>query len=203
MGQQHSQLGHKNGSFYQVGLGNKFLQRARLIFGILLLLFILLSGSTIYAGITTGEWDKLVVKPLQNFANDFASGLSVALELDEEVNELFIATSSANIKVEINVDNITPTVVPKKSNSVNRQYSPPVKVEVVYPSPSYSGKSYEEWKKETDEWWANAQEESRRKSEESRKAVEAFGAQSDQNYQDAVNRGATGMQEFKDKYGIQ
>lgn len=55
---------------YKIGLGTKFLRRAKLIFGFLLFLFIIFTVAGIYQGVVTGEVGRVFLKPFREFADD-------------------------------------------------------------------------------------------------------------------------------------
>ncbi len=52
---------------YHIGLGKGFLVRARLIFILSLLILIAALGTVGYVGAKTGEFDRVIFAPLQNF----------------------------------------------------------------------------------------------------------------------------------------
>lgn len=55
---------------FKLGLGSKTLSRARLVLGSLLLLFMLFTIAGIHQGVTSGDFDKVFLKPFREFAAD-------------------------------------------------------------------------------------------------------------------------------------
>lgn len=58
-------------SYYTIGLGTKFLGRARLIFSLSVILLLISGSTTVLAGIKTGELNKAFVEPIKEFLSSF------------------------------------------------------------------------------------------------------------------------------------
>ncbi len=56
---------------YKIGLGPKVLARARLILGSLLTLVVIFTVAGIYYEVQSGEFDKILVKPVKQFVSDW------------------------------------------------------------------------------------------------------------------------------------
>lgn len=56
---------------YKIGLGPKILSRARLILGSLLLTLTIITIAGIHQGVTSGDFDRSLLKPFREFAADF------------------------------------------------------------------------------------------------------------------------------------
>lgn len=191
-------------NYYKIGLPSSVRFRSQIIFGILLLLFLSFSASGVYAGIKTGRLEKALVEPVVAFVKSLESTTDT---LDTELTDFetypsFNATSSSSVNIEINSQEDS------YQTPSNRTYSTP------YAYPTIAYKSYEELNKEQDEWWARVQEENRRLSEESKRSLEQFRADSQSKLENFKKEGQQGMEqfqlesqqkmeEFKQKYGIQ
>lgn len=55
---------------YKIGLGPKILSRARLILGSLLLTLTIITIAGIHQGVTSGDFDRVLLKPFREFAAD-------------------------------------------------------------------------------------------------------------------------------------
>ncbi len=55
---------------YKIGLGPKILSRARLILGSLLLLLTVVTIAGVHQGVTSGDFDRVLLKPFREFATD-------------------------------------------------------------------------------------------------------------------------------------
>lgn len=66
-----SESPYKRESAMQIGLGPKILSRARLILGSLLLLLTVVTIAGVHQGVTSGDFDKVLLKPFREFAADF------------------------------------------------------------------------------------------------------------------------------------
>ncbi|MBI2337851.1 hypothetical protein HYU95_01595 [Candidatus Daviesbacteria bacterium] len=60
---------------YQIGLGPKILSRARLVFGLLLIVLAIFTVAGIYQGSVSGEFDKVLVQPFRQFSADLGKAL--------------------------------------------------------------------------------------------------------------------------------
>lgn len=56
---------------YKIGLGPKILNRAKLILGSLLFIFTIVTIAAVYQGVTSGDFDRVLLKPFREFASDF------------------------------------------------------------------------------------------------------------------------------------
>lgn len=188
----------KRKSYYKVGLGSKTLNRARIIFGIAVLLTVLIIGSAVYAETQTGQVRKLVTQPLKNLAQAVGEALKDAETTPQRNIPTwnFVATSSSQINIETNTsENGAP-----KTNSSNVRYQ--YKYISPTPFPTYAGKSWEETKKEQDEWWARVHEENRQKSLDSQKSLEQFRLDSQKKMEEFKLESQLKMEEFKKQYNI-
>lgn len=180
---------------YKIGLGPKILSRARLILGSLLLLLTVVTIAGVHQGVTSGDFDRVLLKPFREFGNAFEKAINP--------EPTPIATSSATLQ--------SPTPIPT-SQTTKPVYAPPQTKQSI-PAP-YPYKTYEQIKKEQDDWWTKVQEENRRLSEQSKKELEQFRQQSQQNLKEFEQQGQIGleqfrleseqkMEEFRQKYGIE
>lgn len=188
-------------NYYQIGLGSQFLARSRFVFLVLIALTLLSSILVVVVGVRNGEWRKRVVDPVNNIVS--------ALEELSKPSDPSLYSIGPLPTVALT----SPT--PAVSRQVQQKAAQPQKTvienKVVYPTITYNsdinnstgGSRSDQWKKEQDAWWAEVQEENRQKAEQNNREYERFKADSEKSYQDAVNRGATSMQQFKDQYGIQ
>lgn len=64
-----------NESPYKIGLGPKILSRARLILGSLLVVFTVFSVAGVHQGVTSGDFERILLKPFREFAADFEKAL--------------------------------------------------------------------------------------------------------------------------------
>lgn len=55
---------------FKVGLGNKVLSRARIIFSVLLTLFLIFTLAAVHTGVQSGDFDKIFIAPFRQFSND-------------------------------------------------------------------------------------------------------------------------------------
>ena len=184
--------------YYKIGLPSSIHFRSQIIFGLLLVLFLSFSVSGVYAGVKTGRLEEAIVKPLKNFIEEILKQDYAKPQTEEHPS--FNATSSSNVNIENN----------SRQNSSNRSYSIP---STPYAYPTIQYKSYEEIKKEQDEWWVGVQEQNKKLSEESRKSLEEFRADSQRKLESFKKEGQQGfeqfqqeserkMEEFKQKYGL-
>lgn len=188
-------------NYYKIGLPSSIRFRAQIIFGLLLILFLSFSVSGVYAGVKTGRFEKVLVEPVASFIESLGSQAD-NLSTGREEYSSFNASSSSEVNIDINSqdsDNRIPS---------DRQYNTP------YAYPSIKYKSYEEIKKEQDEWWAQVQEQNKQLSEQSRRDIEQFRIDSQIKLNEFKKEGQQGleqfqkesqqkMEEFKQKYGIQ
>lgn len=58
-------------SYHTIGLGTKFLGRARIVFALLVILLFLSGGTTVWTGIKTGEFNRTFVEPAKSFLASF------------------------------------------------------------------------------------------------------------------------------------
>lgn len=56
---------------YKIGLGPKILSRARFILGSLLLTLTIITIAGVHQGVTSGDFDRVLLKPFREFAADF------------------------------------------------------------------------------------------------------------------------------------
>ncbi len=56
---------------YKIGLGPKILSKARLILGSLLLLLTVVVIAGVHQGVTSGDFDRVLLKPFREFGSDF------------------------------------------------------------------------------------------------------------------------------------
>lgn len=186
---------------YKIGLPSRIRFRSEIIFIILIIGFLSFFISGVYAGVKSGRLNEAIVEPLKNFVVELQTEEEYAKPFIEEYPS-FNATSSSSVNVEINSQEgiyQTPS---------DRIYSTP------YTYPTIKYKSYEEIKKEQDDWWAKVQEQNRRLSEESKRSLEQFRLDSQRKLENFKKEGQQGLdqfqqeseqrlQEFKQKYGIQ
>lgn len=102
-------------SRYKIGLGPKFLARARLVLGLLLSITVILTTAGIYQGIQSGEFEKVFVKPFKQFAAD----LQKAMEATPAPSPLATptATSSSNSSSTSTTKVIINQIVPQAPKS--------------------------------------------------------------------------------------
>jgi hypothetical protein len=189
----------------QVTLDPKVLSRARIIFSIVLLALFLTFGSSVYAGIKSGN----VQKATTGFINNLTQGIIDAFKeppapYSTTTINTYIATSSSSLKINIQ-DNISPQ--PKSTPTPAVKYYPPYQVKTPAVDTNNSTQTQ-------DEWWKKVQEQNDQWAKESQERLNQFKSSSDQNYQNFVNQGNAGFEEFREqneqqqaefkaKYGVQ
>lgn len=176
---------------YKIGLGPKILSRARFILGSLLLILTIVTIAGAHQAIASGDFDRILLKPFREFAADFEKAINS--------EPIPTATSSETLQ--------SPTPGPTAKPA--KQYVP----SQINQQPTYSPyKTYEQIKKEQDEWWTRVQQQNRQFSEQSQKELEQFRQQSQQNLKQFEQQGQAGleqfrqeserkMEEFRQKYG--
>ncbi|MDO8583495.1 MAG: hypothetical protein Q7R51_03110 [bacterium] len=187
-----------NNNFYKIGLPSNVRIRSQIIFGVLLFLFLSLSVSSVYAGVKTGRFRKVLIEPLSALVKSLEA--RVNSPSTEVQYPSFNATSSSNVDSEVNSQ-------AGNYQAPNNSYAAPY----VYPTIVY--KSYDEIKKEQDAWWAQAQEQTQKLSEDSKNSLEQFRLDSQKKMDEFKKEGQQGMEqfqleseqkmeEFKQKYGF-
>lgn len=141
----------KKSSYYQVGLGDKFLFRAKIIFSIVLVITLGLSGSAIYAGISNGQIEKNIIKPIKSFWEESTKvyptpSLTPIENLKIKDTD---SNSSSNSKSTIEINTNTNNNLPQSNTSTtNRTYTIPTST----PRPTLPPqKSWEDTVREMDE----------------------------------------------------
>lgn len=181
---------------YKIGLGPKILSRARLILGSLLLLLTVVIIAGVHQGVTSGAFDRILLKPFREFADDLNKALKTTAPP---------VSTSSGIPTTVSTPASKPVKTNKPAYTIPQTKSTPT---------PYLYKTYDQIKKEQDEWWARVQEENRRLSEQSKKELEQFRQQNQQNLKQFEQEGQTGleqfrqeserkMEEFRQKYGVQ
>ncbi|MFH0937438.1 MAG: hypothetical protein V1808_04040 [Candidatus Daviesbacteria bacterium] len=135
-------------SFYKIGLGNKILNRAKLIFLVTLGLAAVIFTTAIYAEAKTGDIRKALSKPWQGLIASLESiTKSTSTPSLQDPRSTFISTSSSEIHINTGV-----TATPQKTYYSKPKISPtPIKSAPTSNSSYSSGKSYEEMVKEMGE----------------------------------------------------
>lgn len=158
---------------HKIGLGRAFLDRASLIFVVLILLVIASTSSAIYAEYKTGYLHKKLVKPVQDFFNEAGKALqNTTPDLTDVHTTISTSSGSINIDIKTNIqtDYSTPYSTP---------YYTPIKsiylTPYSYPTPL---KSYEELLEEQEAWSKQKQAENQawydQKVQESLKQLEEW-----------------------------
>lgn len=199
----------QDNNHYKIGLSSEVRFRSQIVFIILLIGFLSFFASGVYAGVKSGRLKEAMVEPLKNFVEELLTEEKYAKTFIED-KPSFKSTSSSEVNIEINTNQADSS----NTNSANRslyKYTP-----TLYPT--IASKSWEQIKKEQDEWWARVQEENRRLSEQSKRELEEFRANSQQKMEEFRKQGdkesaarleqwrqesEQKTQEFKQKYGIQ
>lgn len=121
---------------YKIGLSDTILFRSRIVFILLLLFALSSSGSAVYAGIKTGQLERVLVEPVKNIITDWQKQAAEEAEREKTAREInaFIATSSAsiNIKVETNLKidtNNQPTTTQTQQKQSAPKYTTPTKTQ--------------------------------------------------------------------------
>lgn len=184
----------KKSSYYKVGLGDKFLFRAKIIFSVILLLALGLSSAAVYAGITSGQLYKFAVEPLNSLAKGAAKTFEetttqypVPTLIQVDVN---ISNTKSTSNVEVNIssgpakNNITtppkntyvvPTYPPQPTLPPQKNFEERVREmnEKADHERQKALQAQEEWSKqkraENDAWFQQQVEESQKKLEEWKK----------------------------------
>lgn len=156
------------------------LVRARLLFGVLLLLLALSFSSSFILGWQSGEIQIRIVQPTKRFVTSTIESLFA--DDDSEKS----ASPSGSWKKYVNV---TPTQRARQTNQ-------PQKTIIQSQIQQNTGNSSEEALRRQNEWWAQVQAENARKSEESRRSVEEFGRQSRENLEKFRAESEVKRQEF-------
>ncbi len=144
-------------SRYQTGLGDTFLTRMRVIFLVLIAIVFLSSGTAIYAGVKTGQLERVFVQPAKDF---ITSWQKIAEESDRKAAETesilnYIATSSAetNVKtnnsVKVNTKTNQNNQTQKSTGQTNPNTYIPAATPITYPT--YDTKSLQEEIREMNE----------------------------------------------------
>lgn len=97
---------------YKIGLGPKILSRARLILGSLLLLLTVVTIAGVHQGITSGDFDRVLLKPFREFGSDF----------ERAVNP--IPTPTATSSATLQSPSPSPTIQPVKKYTPVQQPQP-------------------------------------------------------------------------------
>lgn len=150
---------------HKIGLGQAFLNRAGLIFSLMILVVLLSGGSAVYAEYKTGQLNEKVVKPVKKFASEVIKAFE---EKDPPKNltnpNVLISTSSATIKIEsdgeVEIKTNNGTTV---KSTIKKTTSSPT------PTPKavqYNTKSYEQSVKEMNEKADKAWEEALKRQSE-------------------------------------
>lgn len=160
-----------------MGLPSHIRLRSQIIFGVLLFLFLSFSVSSVYAGVKTGRFKKVLVEPLSNLMKSLEARVNTpSTEVDYSS---FNATSSSNVNIEI--------------NSPRSNYQAPTP----YVYPTIATKSYEEIKKEQDAWWAQVEAQNKKLSEQSKSNLEQFRIDSQKQMEEFKAQGQQGMDQFQ------
>lgn len=206
---------------YNIGLGQPFLFRAKLIFAVFILLTVATWTGAVAAEQQTGDVKRVVEKPGKDFIAAVEEGYKEAskppqkFEFTKPTN-VFISTSSATVDIKINTKTSEPVDI--------IEYDPPI---IYNPPPikfNYDTKSFEQAQREQDKWWKSVREANARKSQESQqqldqfrqeslKRQEEFKKQADIGFEEFRKQGELdskkfheeglkGMEEFKKKYGF-
>lgn len=181
-----------------IRLGDSFLTRAKIIFGVLLVLAFTSISISIYVALVDGTIDSKIVKPIKLSANAFKDGL----------NYMFYTPSSTSSGVpepfqQIDTKKTTEVIINNNTDTQESQpYVPPqTKVEIIYPTYQVSqGKSYEESLKELEAW-------SEQKKAENQKWFEEQSAKNRQASQESYEADVKLMKEdleaWKKKHGFE
>ena len=188
-----------NTSPYQTGLGPHALRRIRIVFVILIFSFFAVSGSMVYAGVKTGEFERKIITPTKNFISAVVETFEEASR--EEESDIFdrnvsetTTDSSSEVRVEIN-NVYTATASGTTQKQYFRQYN-------ITPIPTIDyQKQAAENQKAIDDWWAQVQAENKAKSAESQKQLEEFRQESQQNLQEFQSLGQKCSKEFSENNG--
>ncbi|MBI4130545.1 hypothetical protein HY468_04465 [Candidatus Roizmanbacteria bacterium] len=181
---------------YRVGLGRPFLDRARNIFLVITVLFIGISVSVVYAGIQSGELEKKFVNPVKETIVEIIQSLTTSSISDVPSvpeSSSFIATSSSEIRVDINSE--IHTTVPGSQKQSQYGYAYPSVTP--YPTIDYQ-KQFEEWRSQYEEQNSNWNNEMQKQSQQS---LEEFKKQSKQSLEEFKQLGEKCAQEFHDNAG--
>lgn len=181
-----------NSSFYRIGLGHLFLKKARIIFTLIIVLFIITSTATVYAGITSGELEKQIITPFKNAIVNFNSTMNEIAKESEENNKThtststYTSTSSATTTIEIN--NQTPSET-NRTQYYYYKYNP-------YPTETQTQSS----NSDIDSWWKQVQENFNKNSAADQKAYEDAKVENERKLQEFRAQTDKEMQEFKDSW---
>lgn len=129
-------------SYYKIGLGEKFLRRAKIIFSLVLMVALGLTASATYAGVSSGKLYTSVIEPLKSFGKGFVASLEesnkdsrIPSRSTVEIN-VFNATSTSSSETTVNTNN-----QPAKSNIVKKNSIKPTSLPLPTATPT---KSWEE-----------------------------------------------------------
>lgn len=102
----------KQAPYYSIGLGNKVLIRAQVIFLVILILVIGTSGSAVYAGYKSGQLKRVFVEPIRSFFSSLA-------------NPEASISGQPSLEYKVNVETASPTATSLKSNPQPTQTTKP------------------------------------------------------------------------------
>ncbi|MEK7617308.1 MAG: hypothetical protein AAB414_04590 [Patescibacteria group bacterium] len=181
-------------SQHQIGLGTQFLNRATLIFGLLLFITLASFGTALYADIKVGFFKEKIAQPVEKFFSEVGKTLEATPSPDlTDVDEIkFPAGGNNNINITISGDSVDDEEhynTPKSKTNYNYEikyltpayYTPYLTPQSTYFTPySYPTplKSYDQLLKEQAEWSKQKQAENQawfdQKVQESQKELEEW-----------------------------
>lgn len=129
----------KSSSVYKTTLGDKTLNRARIIFGVFLIIVVMILGTTIFAESKTGELRKKLAEPFNNLAKAIESAINEETSSLIKNNRVNVFTySTSNSISSTSAKTITP---PKNANTVFKpvvtQTQVQTQTQVAVPTKSY------------------------------------------------------------------
>lgn len=139
----------KNSSVYKTTLGDKTLNRARIIFAAVLVVVLLIIGTTIFAESKTGELRKKLTQPFNNLVSLIESAFNedTTPAMNNQVNVFTYSNSVSSTSSKI----VTPT--PKKTTTVSKPSVTQTQTQTQAPTKNFDAE-YQAALKKQEEWAA-------------------------------------------------
>lgn len=196
----------KQKSPYQVGLGAKALNRARIVFGVLLILVIGSIGLVAYNEARSGSLQKAVVSPLKELAKsvlrEFNSSTSLTPRSAFDFSYSEATTSGSNGTTVIINNGPATTTTNTKSNSTKVGTTP----KATATPTTAPDDSYNQWVQQSNDWYAQSKAANdawfQQQVDKNNSTYQQQTQQLDQANQDAIDKINADQEAWKKAHGL-